>query len=302
MQFSRLSTNVQAFFRNFANGRKVRLHPFVRLILIGLLTFVMATGWMSTAVGQIPLPINSDPPLLNQLPKGVQRTGSLEVAAVNFEGSELFKVASPAVLDRSKPGNLTPVEQRAQQIEANLNRLLQNNVSISNQGATTNTSYDYKTLQVGVATLNRETIILVKDENHPEPIKVMTVTQLDANYYGSPIGQVAEYMRTQIDSKVRQALKERTTASLKERANQAAYILLGMAIASFVLWLAQRFLKHRDRVLTARQEAEAPPIPDPTTVAPLTAPPGTDRPVTVSPPQGDQQLEKQAKFPSGWYF
>jgi small conductance mechanosensitive channel len=315
MQISRRSTYVQAFFRNFAKGRGFRLHRIVSLILISLLTFAIATGWIPAALGQLPISLPSEQPLSNPLPKNVQRLGSLEVAPVNFEGTELFKVASPTVTDRSKPGNLVPVEQRAQQIEANLNRLLQSNVSISTQGGTTSNSYDPKTLQVGVATLNRETIIQAKDQEHPQPLKIMTVFQSDVNYYGSPIEQVAEYMRGRIDSQVRASLRERSTTSLRERIWEAVFLLLKMATASFLLWLLQRLLKHRDKVLTARQEAEMPltenstadptadspatatPIINPTTGRPTTAPPTTDRPTTGRPVTGEAgQISQRLAF------
>ncbi|UBF24104.1 mechanosensitive ion channel family protein [Kovacikia minuta CCNUW1] len=257
MQISRLSTPVRAFFRNFAGGRIFRLRPVVSFILISLFTCTIATSWMPIATGQIPIPLPSEQSL-SPPPYDVQRLGSLEVAPVNFEGVELFKIASPSVPDRSKPGNLIPVEQRAQQIQANLRRLIQNTVSISSQGETITNSYDPKTLQVGVAVLNGETIIQVKDNDHPQPLKVMTVTPSDANYYGSPIGQVAEYMRSRIDSEVRNSLKERSSSNLKKLIQEAVLLLLKIAAISFILWLLQRLLKHREKVLTARLEAETP--------------------------------------------
>jgi small-conductance mechanosensitive channel len=314
MQISRLGTRVQAFFRNFARGRGFRLHSAVSLILISLLTFAIATSWTPVTLGQLPISLPSEQPLSNPLPKNVQRLGSLEVAPVNFEGVELFKVASPTVPDRSKPGNLVPVEQRAQQIEANLNRLLQSNVSISTQGATTSNSYDPKTLQVGIATLNRETIIQAKDQEHPQPLKIMTVVQSDANYYGSPIEQVAEYMRGRIDSQVRDSLRERSTTSLRERIWEAVFLLLKMMAASFLLWLLQRLLKYRDKVLAARQETEMPPenstaepiadspatntpIINPATGRPTTVPPATGRPTTGRPATGEAgQISQRLAF------
>ncbi|MGA7932034.1 MAG: mechanosensitive ion channel family protein [Kovacikia sp.] len=283
MQISRLGTLVQNLFRNFAGGRICRLRPIVSFFLISLLTFAIATGWMPTAMGQISIPLPTEQSLSSPVPKNVQRLGSLEIAPVNFDGTELFKVASPAVEDRSKASNLVPVEQRAQQIEANLNRLLQSNVSISNEKSTTSNSYDPKTLQVLVAVLNRETIIQVKDQEHPQPLKIMTVTQFDANYYGSPIEQVAEYMRERIESQVRNALNERSTPNLKQRIRESVFLLLKLAAASFALWLLQRLLKHQDKVLATRLEAETSATDGSLGPPGTEATPGTESPVTGHP-------------------
>src|SRR5215471_3666809 len=103
-----------------------RMTP-VRLRFVVFLCLTLASSLMP------PVPAYSQLPGLAQLagqakdavlPPGVTRQGQLEVMGINLDGRELFKIASPAVLDRSQPGDLIPVEVRARDIEARMQRLL----------------------------------------------------------------------------------------------------------------------------------------------------------------------------------
>jgi small conductance mechanosensitive channel len=273
---------MQSLFRRFTQGYFLRLNRLVSLILMSLLTFVLVTGWVPTALGQLSIPSPSSQSS-NNPPPGVDRYGAIEVTTVNFDGKPLFKIASPTVRDRSNSGNQVPVEERAGQIEANLDRVIADNVSVTPKGIRAVTNYDLDTLQVYASTLNKDTVIFVKDKNHPEPLNILTVTQSDATYYGQPIDEVAENMRTQIGKRLREALAERRTETLEQQVRKALPIALGMVATGILLFLLQRLLKVRDQILRERQEieaAEVAPIPEPRTT--------TGRPVLVA-----QQLSFQ---------
>ncbi len=271
MQCSPKNMLMQNMSKRFTGDRPWWHLPWIRVALLSLLAFALAIGWIPAAPGQLPIPsptsLNSSNP-----PAGVERYGAIEVATVNFNGEPLFKVASPTVRDRSNPGNLIPVEERVDQIEANLNRVIEDDVSFSHRGITAKTNYDLETLQVYASTLNNENVIFVKDKDHPEPLNILTVTQSDAAFYGQPIDDVTEFMQRKISTSLREALKERTRETLDEQLRRALPIFLGMVIVSLLVFLLQRFLNLREQALREREAAEAAqtgPPPSQTTGKPV---------------------------------
>lgn len=77
---------------------------------------------------------------------------------------------------------------RAQQAEDNLNRIIgNNNLQLTLEGIVSSTAYNSDTLKVYVATLNSEPTILARDETHPLPLPMLSVTDTDAQYQGIPI-------------------------------------------------------------------------------------------------------------------
>lgn len=256
MQRPSVRTYPQSVSKRFTNGRLFRLSSFLRFVLVSLLTFAIAVTWMPVGSAQIPIPSPLNQNSANP-PTGVERFGAIEVTSVDFNGESLFKIASPTVRDRSNPGNQIPVEERAQQIEANLARVIQDDVSFSHRGLRAETNYDLKTLQVYSSTLNGDTVIFVKDKNHPEPLSILTVTQTDAQFYGKPIAEVAEMMRSKISDGIRKALAERTTETLDQQIGRAIPLGLGMIAASVGLFFFQQLLKRREQILRDRAAVEA---------------------------------------------
>ena len=233
----------------------------IRTVRVGLLSFlvvmviVFSSPSASAQLPSFPSPLSQPPS--NQPPADVQRLGDIEVAPVEFDGQTLFNVASPTVLDRSHPGNLIPVEIRAQEIEENLNRVIGGgNIQISLKGIKSSTPYDSRTLQVYIGKLNRATTILVKDKTHPLPLQILTVTEADAEAWGQPIDLVAEAMRQQIDRELNRALMERSTFRVDVQAYKALLIAAGVIVTSAALWLMRRVVVLRYRAAKKRQTAE----------------------------------------------
>jgi small conductance mechanosensitive channel len=250
---------------NLVRVKKRWLHPLIRFVLIGILTFGIAVGAESITLAQLPLPSPAAPTLASP-PAGVERRGALEITNVMFDGEELFRIASPTVRDRTNPGELIPVEERAEQIQANLNRVIQDDIRLSPSGIVTETNYDLDTLQVYTSTLNNDQVIFVKDKNHPEPLSIITVTQSDAVLYGQPVEEVAALMQQRISTRLREALTERTQETLEAQIGRAFPIFGGMLVASLGLFLLQKRLKARDSALQEQKEVEVaePPLADET--------------------------------------
>lgn len=230
------------------------------LVVVGFLSALLVTGWAPAALGQLTFPTQTpsgDQQRSNRLPDRVERLGVLEVTPIFFENEVLFTIASPTIRDRGESGSQIPVELRAEQIESNLNRVIQDKVGVSTRGIENSTEYDLESLQVYVSILNNEPVLQVKDERHPQPFNLLTVTQADAEFYSLPIAEVAEFMRSRVDPALRQALIERSTETLRGRANRALLLLLATAIASLGLWLLQNLLRSRDDKLAVLQVSQS---------------------------------------------
>lgn len=230
-----------------------------------LLSFTLAIGWIPTAWGQIS-PSTPVVPNTNQLPQGVQRLGAIEVATVKLDGENLFQVVAPTVWNRNDLGKQIPVEARVEEIEANLNRVIafdpiQNfaiPVGSTLQGDRQKgyyTNFDPKTLQVFVSQLDSDSILLAKDAYHSIPLQLLTVTQLDADYYGMSVDRLAQQLQSGIYQQLLEQLNERLPRAIKQQI-QDAFVRATVTIAlSLLLWLLHRLLMVRDRVLAARQAA-----------------------------------------------
>jgi small conductance mechanosensitive channel len=233
----------------------------INTIVIGLLSFALTIAWAPATSAQLsPLmnSINSTTPS-RALDAGVEHLGDIEVAPIRLDGQVLFKVASPTVWDRDKPENHIPVEVRAKQIEASLNRIVGNykiHLPLLHE-LETDAVYDPETLNVYVAKLNNETTIFVKDNAHPLPFPLLTVTQADAEYAGVPIEETAVAIQGEIERGLRQALQDRSPNHLGLQTLKAVLVALGTFSGSFILWILSKLLHKRDKFLKARQANEA---------------------------------------------
>ena len=234
-------------------------------MFVGLLSFTLVVGWMPITWGQLPIPtpVLQEP---NKLPEGVQQFGGIEVATVNFVNAPLFDVASSTVRDRKNPGKQIPVEERAKQIEANLNRVIiadprrkwhifKDPTQESHEKRDYDTNFDPKTLRVEVATLSGEMIVLATDPYHSRPQELLTVTDLDADYYGLTVEELAQQWKSRIFQRLLQELKARSPSAIKLRVVQAFFVALTMIAMSFVLWIVQKLLRAQKKAFEAKQAA-----------------------------------------------
>jgi moderate conductance mechanosensitive channel len=209
-------------------------------------------------VAQLPMP--SFPATLDAItkpPSGVQRYGAIEVAPVMLDEQELFKVASPTVLDRKNPGQQIPVEVRANQIEANLKRVfVQDQPQEIQQKRGYSTRFDPKTLQVFLAKMRGETVIAAIDNYRTQRLALLTVTNLDADYYGLSIEDLSKQWRTIVGTGLAAKLQDRLPEKSGKRIEAAISAGLLTLCASLLLWLIQRSLGRLDKKLRAQQTTE----------------------------------------------
>ncbi|MBF2046626.1 MAG: mechanosensitive ion channel [Elainella sp. C42_A2020_010] len=250
--------------QNFAQSWEQPAHSGLHITIVGLLAFALFTAWVPTTFGHLPV-LKVWEQQLQQPSHEVKRLGNLETAPVIFDGAPLFTLASPTVWDRSQPGNQLPVEIRSQQVEANLNRVIEGSFVHGNKDGIL-TNFDPQTLQVSVISLNDVPVIIAGDGYHSQPLKLVTVTHVDAEYNGQPVAALAEQWRSLIYQSLYAALMERSpeALSLHGKLGESLIVLAIMLGASVVLWLLQVPLKRRNRRLRLQQAAVAAEIyPEP---------------------------------------
>jgi small conductance mechanosensitive channel len=191
----------------------------------------------------------------------VQRFGAIEVAPVRFEGKPLFKVVSPTVRDRGDKSS-QPVELRVEQVETNLKLIIGENEEdllyqdqITKRGYVTN--FDPKSLKVYVVDSadKASKIIYAKDDHRTEPLQLVTVTRLDAEYYGLSRAELAIRWQSILQTRLSDALNERSLEVVAKRPARAiSYGLVALG-ASLLLWLLSKALHRYDRWLKSHQIA-----------------------------------------------
>ncbi|ELR99132.1 small-conductance mechanosensitive channel [Gloeocapsa sp. PCC 73106] len=204
--------------------------------------------WIITilpGIAQLPPLINTD--AAQTLPTGVERRGSLEVTGIVIDGQELLKIASPAVFNRSQPGNLIPVEIRAQQIEANLRQLIRDS---------DREMVDPKTLEILVETLNRLPVLLIQNAAMVEPRVLLTVTEADAQYHSMSKTRLAEQWQEILQKELQQALLLRQPEAFKAQLSTLINVLITTILVTIILYEARIFYKRRIQQLEKRKGTE----------------------------------------------
>jgi small-conductance mechanosensitive channel len=235
----------------------------ISLLLAGLLGWVLAIapgsfGRFAPATAQVPLPTTSTAADPTRPPDAVERVGNLEWGMVRFEGKPLFAVTGLTVRDRRNPGDRVPVEDRIATIQSNLRWVLASNPTERGGAGMAwlfqTPTLDPKTLQVEADSRREGTVLTVRDANSP-PQPLLTVTPLDAQFHRRSVPQLAEEWQQILQRELTQAIEIRQPAAIQRQTLIAQAIALAMIGTSFLLWLAQRWLKRRRDRLQARRKA-----------------------------------------------
>lgn len=223
------------------------LQRVIRFALIGVLTFSLCIGWTLPAQSQMPsLPTAAfNNPM--QPPKGVNRIGEFEIAEVKspLDNKVLFEVASPTIWNRDNiPEGQLPVETRAQEISDRLWRVIDRTIKAK------------QTPIVSTAILNNRLIIQISDDQTSRPVRLVTVTEPDADYNGKTLEELAQEWQKVIQGEMVRMKQLLSPEILRQRLWQATQILLGLLIASAVIWLFWRILSRQINTLETRYQKE----------------------------------------------
>lgn len=186
-------------------------------------------------------------------PEGVTRYGNIEVANVRspIDGEILFEVASPTVYDRSASSSDAgyPVEQRVQDIQSNLRRVYTRPM-------------DPATLQVDVSQLNNVTVVDVVDQEHPRPLIIVSVTDVDADFHGLEIDELADNWRDILETEFQVNLQD-LYQNFTRDVGFALMILVGMIMLTVLIWFLKARIGRRQKTLRQqKREARGERSPD----------------------------------------
>lgn len=225
----------------------------IRLALVSLLTVLLVVsltilGVTSPAQSQIPsfptTATSNDP---RNPPKGVTRWGELEVTTVKspLDDKVLFEIASSTIFNRDDPpeGKL-PVEVRAQEISQRLLRVVFRTVSAK------------KTPTVSIATLNNRPILLVDDDRSSRSLRLITVTEPDADYHGKTREELAKEWQKILQTEIERIKQLLSPDVFFSRIGQALQILLGLFLASAVILFLRRFVSAQHKALQERSQRQ----------------------------------------------
>jgi small conductance mechanosensitive channel len=224
----------------------------IRWMFISTLTFGIILGWSM---------IERVPPALSQLPSlqtgtsqnpfsppsGVTRYGEYETAPVKspLDGRVLFEVTSPTIFNRDNiPEDKTPVETRAETINQRLLRIF---------GRITNAK---QMPTVAIATLNNRPILQVTDNLSSRPVRLVTVTEPDADYQSKTLEELAQEWQKILQEETVRIKQLASPEVFFQRLEEGFQTLLGLLIASGVIWFLRRQLTRRKQTLEAHYQQE----------------------------------------------
>ncbi|WNZ43760.1 mechanosensitive ion channel family protein [Leptolyngbya boryana CZ1] len=227
--------------------RRLFRSSLIHFVLVSAFTFSLVLGWTPFAQSQLPpLPTNSANSSFT-LPDGVNRYGEYETAAIRspLDSKVLFEVTSPTILNRDKvPDDKLPIEIRASEVNERLWRVLSRTIE-AKQPPT-----------VAISTLNKHLILQISDGQSTRPIRLVTVTEPDADFNGKPLDELAEEWKKILQAEMVRFKQMTAPEVLRQRIGQASQILLGLLVSSGVIWLLRRGLTHQQNLIETRYQQQ----------------------------------------------
>ncbi|MBL1174766.1 mechanosensitive ion channel family protein [Pantanalinema sp. GBBB05] len=219
----------------------------IRLILLSVFTCTLSVSWVPLAQSQLPAlsTIGSDSSMWP--PENVTRNGELETAAVRspLDDQKLFDVTSPTIWNRDKiPDGKIPIELRVREINDRLWRVLYRILEAQ------------KIPTVSIATLNNRPIIQISEDQFSRPIRMVTVTDEDADYNGKNLTELTKEWQEILQTEMNRMKQFSSPELIRSRLMQAGHILLGLMTASGVIWVLRRLLTRRQQILEARDQQQ----------------------------------------------
>lgn len=231
--------------------------------LLGLGLALGLGGWLSPGMAQLPNLLNT--PTGGAPPIGVQRLGSLEATAITLDGSALFDIASPAVLNRQEPGGQVPVEVRALQVENNLRQVVTRILDMDRGEGDTDPADPPPTLDVIIQSVDGQPVLVATSDRLTETKVLLTVTTADAQYHNTSQDILAELWQGELAAALQQALNNRLPDAFQQQVQRVVWISLASLISTLILTGIWKFLGWRKQALEAQlieqESAALSPLP-----------------------------------------
>ena len=159
---------------------------------------------------------------------GIRQEGPYVTAPVVLDGGTIFRIVAPA---SPAPGEL-PITARQLAVENALSQI----VAIAGVPPRHHTLYSPRTLKVDVVPSGDQAAIRATDKDHVAPVSILTVTPVDAKYYGMTVTSLAYRWRAALQDTLHEALLKRQPG-VEQRNRGSVAIVAGVLVAlSMLVW------------------------------------------------------------------
>lgn len=213
-------------------------------LLLLTLSLILAVSHIGYA--QFPLPEGFDQSKQVERPRTVNHYGNFETASVTspLHGQTLLTIASPTVEDRSADASepSQPVEERAREVH---DRLWLAMTRFKNP----------QSLVVEVFRLNNVTIVGARDDEFTRPLVLVSVTELDADFNGKPINELAAEWRDILKQELQAGVELFSAGTLSSYFARLAPTVFGLLAATGMILLSRYSISQRQKILRQRKQA-----------------------------------------------
>ena len=165
---------------------------------------------------------------------GERQQGLYVTAPITVDGATVFRVASLA-----KPDNSMPLDTRVLLVRNALAQVLATNPD------TSTTVYNPQSFQIHIDREGSEYSLVAKDEKHPAPLDIVTVTSNDAYLAGVPDFDLAQQWQASLQPALVAALERRQPANIESNMHAVGWISAILAVLTLIALLVWWRIRHR---------------------------------------------------------
>ena len=205
-------------------------------IIISLLTFSLTIFTSVKVQAQ-----NSN---LNSFSNLSDNEAGIVYAPITLDGREILHIAArKGSTSNQNPNQISPLQTRVKMYENNLYQIVA-------------TDFDPKKLYISAVKSEQQIVLLVGDnEKKIKPLKLMSVTELDAQLYGLSVADLAQQFSEMIRPALIQAREDRQPVSLQRKGIISLGIVIGIVLLHFLLMSWHKsFLKKWQRLQEQQPE------------------------------------------------
>lgn len=207
--------------RGSANARRRSV-----ALVVALFAIAPAPLFAAQTLAQLTLP--SSAPATSS----IVQDGAFLSAPIALDGANLFRIAEQV----NAPASQLPIALRQSDVQTALAQI----VAMTANGRSTD--YDPQTLRVHVQRSHDLDSLEAVDAKHPDPLPIVTVTSVDANYNALSIDNLATEWQTILQSALIRALERREPAVERRSLELVARVAAACGAASVFVWLLASYL------------------------------------------------------------
>lgn len=235
------------------------VRTLVALVAAAGVVLILLTTKLAALGQTLPLPGAAGP---GSLP-GIEQHGLFTTAPVGLDGVTLFRVT----VETSAPNQLSAAG-RVADISTALGQVL---ATVDSPGRETATVYDAASLRVHVIHSGLADALEVVDARHTDPLPIVTITAVDAQYNQTTIDALATDWQGKLQSALIRALALRQPAAQRRGISRVLAVTAGMLVLSLLVLGLRALLERRIGAVARELEERARAIAEEASSAPAEA-------------------------------